>query len=301
VSPGPSVPLVDSAPAKVNLTLRVLGRRSDGYHEIESLVAFADFGDRLSFSPGAGLTLEVNGSTAAKAGETDDNLVLRAAREMAARRNGLTLGAFRLNKHLPVAAGLGGGSADAAAALRLIAQANGLRRDDPQLHAVARAIGADVPVCLDPLPRIMRGIGDILSEPLALPPLPALLVNPGIAVATKEVFAGWASAAVPSRAADLAAIANRSTREKVMEFLLAQTNDLERPALVLAPIIAEVLSELRAAPGCDLARMSGSGATCFGLFTTASAAVEAGRALGSGHPHWWIQATTLGGAPGNTL
>ena len=296
MSPGPSAPLVDSAPAKVNLTLRVLGRRSDGYHDIESLVAFAEFGDRLSFSPGGGLTLEVNGPMAAKAGEADSNLVLKAAREMAARRNGLTLGAFRLNKHLPVAAGLGGGSADAGAALRLIARANGLARDDPQLYAAARATGADVPVCLDPRPRFMRGIGDILSEPLTLPALPAVLVNPGAAVATKEVFAGWASAPVLSRAADLAAVANLSTREKVVEFLLAQSNDLERPALALAPAIADVLSALGALPGCDLARMSGSGATCFGLFTTASAAVEAGRVLSSGHPHWWVQATTLGGA-----
>jgi 4-diphosphocytidyl-2-C-methyl-D-erythritol kinase len=296
VSPGPSAPLVDSAPAKVNLTLRVLGRRSDGYHEIESLVAFAEFGDRLSFSPGAGLTLEVNGPTAANAGETDSNLVIKAAREMAARRNGLTLGAFRLSKHLPVAAGLGGGSADAAAALRLIARANGLTRADAQLYAAARATGADVPVCLESHSRIMRGVGDILSKPLTLPALPALLVNPGIAVATKEVFAGWASTPASLPANDLAAIANLSTREKAVGFLLAQSNDLERPALALAPAIADVLSALRTLPGCDLARMSGSGATCFGLFNTISAAVEAGRILSSGHPHWWVQATTLGGA-----
>jgi 4-diphosphocytidyl-2-C-methyl-D-erythritol kinase len=294
VSPGASAPLVDSAPAKVNLTLRVLGRRSDGYHEIESLVAFAEFGDRLSFSPGGALTLEVNGPAAKRAGEIESNLVLKAAREMAARRNGLTLGAFRLSKLLPVAAGLGGGSADAAAALRLIAQANGLTRDDPQLYAAARATGADVPVCLDPRPRIMRGVGDVLSEPLTLPGLPALLVNPGIAVATKEVFAGWASAPLPSPAADLAAIANLSTREGLLRFLLAQSNDLERPALALAPAIADVLSALRALSDCDLARMSGSGATCFGLFKTTSAAYEAGRVLSSGHPKWWVQPTTLG-------
>jgi 4-diphosphocytidyl-2-C-methyl-D-erythritol kinase len=299
VSPGPSAPLVDSAPAKVNLTLRVLGRRSDGYHEIESLVAFAGFGDRLSFSPGGRLTLEVNGPTAAKVGEIDSNLVLKAAREMAARRNGLTLGTFRLSKHLPVAAGLGGGSADAAAALRLIARANGLTRADPYLYAAARATGADVPVCLDPRPRVMRGIGDILSGPFTLPALPALLVNPGIAVATKEVFAGWATAPASSPVADLAAIANLSTREELLQFLLAQSNDLERPALALAPAIADVLSALAALPGCGLARMSGSGASCFGLFTTASAAVAAARVLTSGHPNWWVQATTLGGDSSN--
>jgi 4-diphosphocytidyl-2-C-methyl-D-erythritol kinase len=299
VSPGASAPLVESAPAKVNLTLRVLGRRSDGYHEIESLVAFAEFGDRLSFSPGEGLTLVVDGPGAAKAGEIDSNLALKAAREIAARRNDLKLGAFRLDKYLPVAAGLGGGSADAAAALRLIARANGLTRADAQLYAAARATGADVPVCLDPRPRIMRGIGDILSEPLTLPALPALLVNPGVAVATRDVFANWTSAPASSPPANLAEIANLSTREKVLEFLFAQSNDLERPAIALAPVIAEVLLELRAARGCDLARMSGSGATCFGLFGTASAAVEAGRVLSGGHPHWWVQATTLGGASSN--
>jgi len=138
VSPRPSAPLVESAPAKVNLTLRVVGRRRDGYHEIESLVAFAEFGDRLRLWPGSGLTLAVNGPTAVKAGDIDGNLVLKAAREMSARQNGLTLGAFRLDKRLPVAAGLGGGSADAAAALRLIARANGLTRDDAALCRRAR-------------------------------------------------------------------------------------------------------------------------------------------------------------------
>lgn len=297
MSPGPSAPpLVESAPAKVNLTLRVLRRRSDGYHEIESLVAFAEVGDRLSFSPGGRLTLEVNGPTAAKAGDADENLVLKAAREMAARRDGLKLGAFRLDKHLPVAAGLGGGSADAGAALRLIARANALTRDDPQLYAAARATGADVPVCLDPRPRMMRGIGDILSEPLALPLLPAVLVNPGIAVATKEVFAGWASAPGSSPAAALAPLAKLSMREDLLHFLIAQANDLERPAITLAPVIADVLAALGALPGCDLARMSGSGATCFGLFASASAATEAGQGLSSRYPQWWVCATTLGGA-----
>jgi len=296
VSPRPSAPLVESAPAKVNLTLRVFGRRSDGYHEIESLVAFAQFGDRLSFSPGKGLTLAVDGPTAAKAGDTDSNLVLKAGREMAARRNGLTLGAFHLDKHLPVAAGLGGGSADAGAALRLLARANELALDDPQLCAAARATGADVPVCVDPRPRIMRGIGDILSEPLSLPPLPAVLANPGVPVATKEVFAGLASVSTSSPPADYAEPANISTHDGLLHFLGAQPNDLERPAIGLTPVIADVLSELGALAGCRLARMSGSGATCFGLFPTASAAAEAGQALSAEHPQWWIRATMLGGA-----
>jgi len=160
------VPLVENAPAKVNLTLRVFRRRDDGYHDIESLVAFADFGDRLSLSRGQGLTLTVRGPSVAAAGEGADNLVLKAARALAARYPDIVLGAFRLDKRLPVAAGLGGGSADAGAALRLLAQANGLARDDPRLYAAARATGADVPVCLDARARIMRGIGDLLSAPL---------------------------------------------------------------------------------------------------------------------------------------
>lgn len=293
MSPRPSAPLVESAPAKVNLTLRVVGRRSDGYHEIESLVAFAEFGDRLRLWPGSGLTLAVNGPTAVKAGDIDGNLVLKAAREMSARQNGLTLGAFRLDKRLPVAAGLGGGSADAAAALRLIARANGLTRDDPQLYAAARATGADVPVCLDSRPRIMRGIGDILSEPLTLPTLPAVLVNPGVALATKEVFAGWATASSPSPKAGFAALGAPPTRAALLEFLLAQANDLERPAIALAPVIADVLAVLRNCVGCKVARMSGSGATCFALFASAAAAHRAARALRSKFPNWWIRPTTL--------
>ena len=293
MSPRPSAPLVESAPAKVNLTLRVVGRRSDGYHEIESLVAFAEFGDRLRLWPGSGLTLAVNGPTAVKAGDIDGNLVLKAAREMSARQNGLTLGAFRLDKRLPVAAGLGGGSADAAAALRLIARANGLTRDDPQLYAAARATGADVPVCLDSRPRIMRGIGDILSEPLTLPTLPAVLVNPGVALATKEVFAGWATASSPSPKAGFAALGAPPTRAALLEFLLAQANDLERPAIALAPVIADVLAVLRNSVGCKVARMSGSGATCFALFASAAAAHRAARALRSKFPNWWIRPTTL--------
>ena len=293
MSPRPSALLVESAPAKVNLTLRVFGRRSDGYHEIESLVAFAEFGDRLRFSPGGGLTLAVNGPTAAKVGDIDGNLVLKVAREMTARQNGLTLGAFQLDKRLPVAAGLGGGSADAAAALRLIARANGLTRDDPQLYAAARAAGADVPVCLDSRPRIMRGIGDILSEPLALPTLPAVLVNPGVAVATKEVFAGWATASAPSPRAGFAALGTPPTREALLEFLLAQSNDLERPAIALAPVIADVLAVLRNSVGCKMARMSGSGATCFALFASAAAAQQAAKALRGNFPNWWIRRTML--------
>jgi len=151
----------EKAPAKVNLTLRVLGRRADGYHELESLVAFAGVGDALTFVPGDALTLIVSGPTAPAAGDNADNLVLKAARALAERIAGLTLGRFALSKRLPVAAGLGGGSADAAAALRLLAQANEIAPDDPRLMQAAQATGADVPVCLDPRPRLMRGVGEV--------------------------------------------------------------------------------------------------------------------------------------------
>jgi 4-diphosphocytidyl-2-C-methyl-D-erythritol kinase len=286
-------PFVESAPAKVNLTLRVLGRRDDGYHEIESLVAFADCGDRLTLAPGGELALAVSGPRSGQAGADADNLVLKAARALAARIPGIKLGAFSLEKNLPVAAGLGGGSADAAAALRLIAQANCLPPGDPRVFEAARATGADVPVCLDPRPRLMRGIGEILSEPLVVAPLPAVLVNPGVAVATKPVFAAWTPAAEPSTPFDLAA-AKGGGIERLLYLLAAQANDLETAAIQLAPAIAGVLAGLRALPGCRLARMSGSGATCFGLFSSTAEAIAAAKIAQRRNPDWWVRACALG-------
>ncbi len=290
-----SVPLVARAPAKVNLTLRVLGRRADGYHELESLVVFADCGDRLTFTPGSALSLTLSGATASEAGADADNLVLKAARALAARIPDLILGAFRLEKNLPVAAGLGGGSSDAAAALRLIAQANKLALDNPDLQAAARATGADVPVCLDPRPRLMRGIGEQLSEPLPLPQLPTVLVNPGVALATKHVFAGLNASTQLGAPFDLVgAIAKLESRDQLLHMLETQPNALEAPAIVLQPVIADVLTVLRGLAGCQLARMSGSGATCFGLFASAMDAVAAAKILRAKYPNWWAQACTLG-------
>ena len=279
----------ETAPAKVNLTLRVIGRRADGYHDIESLVVFADVGDALTFAPGGDLALAVDGPTGAAAGEVADNLVLKAARALAQRVEGLTLGRFSLSKELPVAAGLGGGSADAAAALRLLAHANRIAGDDPRLMQAACATGADVPVCLDPRSRLMRGIGDILSAPLDLPRLDAVLVNPGVAVPTKDVFAVLnlrPGAQVPPAGPPLVAIADQVAHGR---------NDLEAAAIELQPVIAFVLAELRGLPGCRLARMSGSGATCFGLFDTSAQATAAARTLSAGHPEWWVRATVLAG------
>jgi 4-diphosphocytidyl-2-C-methyl-D-erythritol kinase len=281
----------EKAPAKVNLTLHVLGRRADGYHDIESLVAFAGVGDALTFAPGPALALAVGGPNAAAAGDLADNLVLKAARALAERVEGLTLGRFALSKRLPVAAGLGGGSADAAAALRLLARANGIALDDPRLMQAARATGADVPVCLDSRPRLMRGIGDILSDPLDLPRLFAVLVNPGVAVSTRDVFA---TLELPPAAGAVQAGPPAATAV-LLHAIADGRNDLEGPAIELEPAIADVLAVLRKLPGCRLARMSGSGTTCFGLFDSMRAATAAGRTLRVGYPAWWVRATVLGG------
>jgi 4-diphosphocytidyl-2-C-methyl-D-erythritol kinase len=279
--------LTEQARAKVNLTLRVLGRRPDGYHDLGSVVVFADVGDRLQLTPGPELSLSVRGRTAAAAGADADNLVLKAARVLAAQIPGLRTGAFELEKELPVAAGLGGGSADAAAALRLLVQLNGLSLEDPRVQAAAKATGADVPVCLTSRPRIMRGIGDVLSDPLTIAPLPAVLINPGVAVPTKDVFArlrlthAREAAHLPEPPdALLAAVQN-------------EPNDLESPACALQPVIADVLTAIRDSAGCKLARMSGSGATCFGIFDTPRLAEAAAGKLAGAHSKWWVCATTL--------
>src|SRR6476620_9959978 len=271
--------LVEHAPAKVNLTLAVLDRRADGYHLLDSLVVFADAGDRLTLTPGGPLSLHLRGVTAKQAGPVESNLVLKAAKALASEIPNLKLGRFTLDKRLPVAAGLGGGSSDAGAALRLLARANRLKLDDRRLQKVARLIGADVPVCVEPRPRRMRGIGEVLSAPLTMPKLAAVLVNPGVAVPTRDVFAmlglnpgGGRTRAAPSRALP-------RDRDGLVNFLAVGRNDLEPAAIKLQPIIARVLAALKNEPGCQLARMSGSGATCFGLFTSARAATAAARNL----------------------
>jgi 4-diphosphocytidyl-2-C-methyl-D-erythritol kinase len=286
-------PLVEHAPAKVNLTLRVIGRRADGYHALESLVVFAGVKDRLTFASDETLSLTVSGPNAAAAGAVADNLVLRAARALAAEVDGLKLGPFTLTKNLPAAAGVGGGSSDAAAALRLIAKANRLKLADPRLLRAAAKIGADVPVCVDPRPRIMSGIGEILSKPLRVPRFAAVLVNPGVAVPTKDVFAQFhRSERVSQPAAQARSVP--SGRAAFLAYLQQRSNDLEPAAVEIAPAIAKVLSVLQKTPDCELARMSGSGATCFGLYSSAHAAAAAARSISRQHKRWWVCATHLG-------
>ncbi|HWM47346.1 MAG TPA: 4-(cytidine 5'-diphospho)-2-C-methyl-D-erythritol kinase [Xanthobacteraceae bacterium] len=297
VTPLAAAALIESAFAKINLTLRIVGRRGDGYHDLESLVCFASLADRLELRVDAPLELRVSGPMAVHAGALEDNLVLRAARALDLRVKDLRLGRFVLIKRLPVGAGLGGGSSDAAAALRLLARANGLTLDDERVREAARETGADVPVCLDPRARWMRGTGDILSEPVAVPRMFALLVHPSLPLATRDVFTELAAPPRPEPGdGDVPPVP--AARKDFAAFLAGHGNDLEAPAIRLAPIIDDVLMLLREQPGCVLARMSGSGSTCFGVFATRSASVIAARAIADLHPAWWVRTTELGASLG---
>lgn len=289
-----ALPLTTRARAKVNLDLRVLGRRADGYHELESLVAFAGMGDTLSLDPGADLSLTLAGPRSEGLTPDDGNLVLRAARSLAAGRPGLRLGRFHLVKRLPVASGIGGGSADAAAALRLLARLNGIAASDPVLREVAASVGADVPVCLDSRARLMAGIGEKLGPVLKLPPLFAVLVNPGVGVETVAVFRalGLKVGEVVSEAR-AARLATPASAAELLGYLETTSNDLAAPAQRVAPVINAVLERLAGAPGCRLARMSGSGATCFALFDDCVASAAAAKALQREQPGWWVKPTLL--------
>jgi 4-diphosphocytidyl-2-C-methyl-D-erythritol kinase len=293
------LPPGDDARAKVNLTLRVVGRRADGYHELESVVAFADCADRLTFEPGDELCLTTTGPGARDCGEASDNLVLKAARLLGERVAGLKVGEFTLDKVLPVAAGIGGGSADAASALRLLARANKLELDDPRLIEVARLTGADVPVCLSSHACVMTGVGETLL-PLSLPDMPCVLVNPRVPVATVDVFKalGLRHGELLVGATDVILYDPVWPREGApidawIDALADIGNDLEKPATRIQPVIAEALSALRAADGVRLARMSGSGATCFAVFNAAADAQRAAQAIQLAHPLWWVHAGVL--------
>jgi len=294
----PASALIEYGRAKVNLTLQVIGRRVDGYHDLESVVAFADCADRLTLTAGPELSLKTTGPLAEACGETTDNLVLKAARLLAERVPDLKLGAFTLEKVLPVAAGIGGGSADAAAALRLLARLNGLPPDDARMREVALATGADVPVCLASHACDMTGVGETLL-PLDLPDLPCVMVNPRVPVATKDVFE-----ALRLRNGELLVGATDVIRSPAwpkqgasiadwVEVLKRVSNDLEVPAMRIQPAIGEVLSALRSSDRILLARMSGSGATCFALYANAADAGRAAQKLRTDHPQWWVHAGTL--------
>jgi 4-diphosphocytidyl-2-C-methyl-D-erythritol kinase len=290
--------LVEDGRAKVNLTLRVVGRRVDGYHDLESMVAFADCADRLTLTPGSELSLRTSGPLAQHCGEAADNLVLKAARLLGERVPDLKVGGFILDKVLPVAAGIGGGSADAAAALRLLARLNNLEFDDERLLEVALLTGADVPVCLASRACDMTGVGETLL-PLSLPKMPCVLVNPRVPVATREVFErlGLRNGELLVGASDVIQATawpeDGGSLEDWVEVLAAGSNDLEAPATRIQPVIGEVLTALSATDGAWLARMSGSGATCFAIYENTAEAQRASQKIMLNHPNWWVHAGVL--------
>ena len=268
------------APAKINLTLHVTGQRSDGYHLLDSLVVFADVGDRVRVMPADETTFEVTGPMAEGCPADETNLVVKAAQLFQ-----LPV-AITLDKYLPVAAGIGGGSADAAATLHAMTDLAGTNT----IPEGATELGADVRVCLMRQAARMRGIGEDVQPVEGMPELSAVLANPGVAVSTPEVFGALEDKnglPMPKR------IPRWRAGWSAIDWIAKQRNDLEAPAIGIAPVIAEVLDALRALPGARIARMSGSGATCFALFEDRAEADVAAEQLAAAHPDWWVTATTL--------
>lgn len=287
-------PLRDVARAKINLTLGVLGRRPDGYHELDSLVAFAggDASDVVALAPGGPLRLEVSGAGAAALTEAAPNLVIRAAEAALRGCEALSVGTFRLEKRLPIAAGLGGGSADAAAALRLIRRLNPSLAGRLDWPAIAATVGADVPVCLGSRAAMMRGIGERVAELPQLPEMWVVLANPGVALATAAVFKDLASRPVEPQPS-LRDVPRFASRDDLIRYVRAGRNDLEATAEKICPAIGRVRAVLEQLPGAILARMSGSGPTVFALFADGSEAGEGARRLRREQPGWWVEAAPL--------
>ncbi len=281
-----------TAPAKVNLTLKVLGRRSDGFHELSSLVAFAALGDTLQLAPGAELSLSVTGAFSANLDA--DNLVLQAAHLVSEMCGGVQTGAFALVKNLPVAAGLGGGSADAAAALRLIGRANPGVVTGKIMEQAAVRLGSDVLVCLMSHAAMMRGRGERLIPVKHLPALDVVLINPGAPLAAGDVYAALDAPSLDDTPTDNDRYEMQfSSVGGLQTYISKAGNDLQPSAIQLAPVIGDVLSALSHEEGCGLAQMSGSGSTCFGIFNNAGHAAGARERLRKAHPDWWIVSTRL--------
>jgi 4-diphosphocytidyl-2-C-methyl-D-erythritol kinase len=269
---------VEIAPAKVNLALHLRRRRTDGYHDLETLFAFTDFGDELTVSAAPGLSLTVRGEFAGPAGQGPDNLVLRAARALAEAARIEAGAALVLDKHIPVAAGLGGGSADAAAALRLLNRFWGVNWPQERLVGLAVALGSDVPACVVSQSCFGEGRGEVLRRwPVDLAGTPVLLVNPRVGVPTGPVFSAWDQVDRGGISVDAP--------------LATLRNDMTDAAITIAPVVADVLSALDSAGGAALVRMSGSGATCLALYRDIAARTSAAAALtGRG---WWLAETRL--------
>ena len=285
--------LREAARAKLNLTLEVLGRRGDGYHELRSLVAFSDLGDVVELEPGGGLALAIEGPFGGAL--TGGNLVIVAAAAAKAMLPTIQLGHFRLVKTLPVAAGLGGGSADAAAALRLLARANPGALDRDALTEMGAGLGSDVTVCLKSQPALITGRGEMVTAVHGMPVCGAVLTNPGLPLATASVYGALNAPPLPAtpRPAGEAPDFARSF-QRLIDYASARRNDLERAALGLAPEIGEVLTALRRLEGARLIRLAGSGPTCFALFASEGEAKRAAASLEASHPTWWVAASMLG-------
>ncbi|HOV02940.1 MAG TPA: 4-(cytidine 5'-diphospho)-2-C-methyl-D-erythritol kinase [Kaistiaceae bacterium] len=287
------------APAKLNLALHVVGRRADGYHLLDMLVAFADVGDVVGAEAASGLALARSGPFAEGLGPVADDLVMMAAARLAeaAGRDIAAAGAaLHLEKNLPVASGIGGGSADAAATLKALVALWQVSLPQGELEAIALSLGADVPMCLAGVPARVTGVGETVQPYGGLPELDLVLVNPGVAVSTPAVFRALASRDNPP----LPALPQRFPAPgDLVDWLATARNDLEAAAIGLTPAIGEALSAIRSMPGALFARMSGSGATSFGIFETAAAAEAAAAAIAAAHPGWWVrQSRSRPPAPG---
>jgi 4-diphosphocytidyl-2-C-methyl-D-erythritol kinase len=278
------------APAKVNLYLHVTGRREDGYHLLDSLVVFAGTGDELRFSPAEALLLDIDGPGAEHLSPGDDNIVRKAANALAtALGREEAEAAITLEKHLPVAAGIGGGSADAAATLRGLMALWDAELDDETLAAIGLGLGADLPVCLAGRPTQMSGVGEILQPAVALPPAWLVLVNPRIALSTPAVFKARTGPFTP--AAPLTE--PPATVRDLARELAKRNNDLAEAAIRLEPVVKTMLDAIAATENCLLSRMSGSGATCFGLYESEEAADAAADAISDEYPDWWVAAAPM--------
>ena len=278
--------LSELAPAKINLSIKVMGRRPDGFHEIQSLVVFADCGEKLVGEMANELSLDIAGPFAGSLAEEQHNLVTRAAM-LLGDHLGMTLNAhLMLEKHLPVASGMGGGSADAAAALRLLSRLYGRTVEHHELAALALCLGADVPVCLERTPAFMWGKGELIKRLSHVPDFWMLLVNPGVAVSTGDVFR-LLNAQESLETEVSPPLPHWNDLDALVEWLAAQGNDLEGPARQIAPVIGDVIAAIAETGGCRLARMSGSGATCFGIYADEKSARAAETAIRAAHPDWW--------------
>ena len=281
-----------AAPAKINLFLHIGERRPDGFHDLQSLIGFTEAGDQLDISPSAELSLAVVGPFARALPASDDNLVLKAARALRQKSRRTGGAAMVLTKNLPVASGIGGGSADAAAALRGLDMLWGLNSPHEQLLKLAAELGSDVPVCLLSKTCWVEGRGEILSQLRPLPRMPAVLVNPGVAVSTPAVFGQLNVRSGTGRSRPAKAL---ESLWDVISYLGDAENDLEAPACELAPVIQEVLNAFDHEPGCALAAMSGSGGTCFALFHDPDFARGAASRIAQDHPEWWVSLTRFAG------